>query len=86
MVFVPRVGDLVRHTIYEPFTEIPKSKIYRPARIMLVRGVIENYEGRGVTRYHMADPERPNDESRFSYTESDWCDVESIAEEMGRLF
>ena len=87
MTYLPAVGDLVRHTIYSPMTTDPKTRIYKPAHIMLVRGVIEDYEGRqGITRYWLADPDRPNDEAHYSWTESDWADVESAAEDLGRLF
>lgn len=40
----------------------------------------------GITRYWLANPDRPNDESHYSWTESDWADVEPAAEELGRLF
>ncbi|UXN30983.1 hypothetical protein [Glutamicibacter sp. M10] len=83
---MPAVGDLVKHTVYQPDAE-PKTQIYKPTTIMLVRGVTENYRGvQDLTRYWLADPRRPNDESRFSWTESDWADVEPAAEELGRLF
>ena len=87
MTYLPAVGDLVRHTIYQPMDAQPKSRIYKPAKIMLVRGVVEDYEGRqGITRYWFANPDRPNDESHYSWTESDWADVEPAAEDLGRLF
>lgn len=87
MGYQPAIGDLVRHTIWEPFTDPPKTNLYKPARNMLVRGVTENYDGRqGLTRYWLANPDRPNDESHYSWTESDWADVEPAAEELGRLF
>lgn len=86
MVYVPVAGDLVRHTMWQPFTDEPKTVPYGEPRIMLVRGVVENYGQEGITRYWLASPNRPNDESRYSWTESDWADVEPAAEESGRLF
>lgn len=84
MSYMPAVGDLVRHTMWSPFTDPPKTVPYGEPRIMIVKGIYEH--DRGVTRYLLADPDRPNDESRYSWTESDWADVEPVAEEMGRLF
>lgn len=87
MTYLPIVGDLVRHTMWQPFSEKPKTVPHGEPRIMLVLGVTENYQGeQGLTRYWLADPSRPNDGSRFSWTESDWADVEPAAEELGRLF
>lgn len=71
---------------------------YGKDRLMRVAGIDEHHvsggaheltgqhgPGREVTRWWLVDPERPRDESRMSWVESDWC-VLARAVEDGALF
>lgn len=94
------VGDLVWQQMYNPLGDpcIRPGNEYMRRRLMRVAGIVENYDstayarsmGRdleptSVTRWHLVDPERPNDESRMSWVESDWCVLEHAVTE-GALF
>lgn len=81
-----RVGDLVWQQMWSPQTPEPKTIKYGPRRLMKLAGIIENHEGGGTTRWWLVDPDRPNDESRMSWVESDWCDLEPAHEDLGMLF
>jgi len=84
-VYVPAVGDVVRMQLWSP-VDAPKAIPYGPPRIMIVKGITEDYNGTGLTRYWTADVKHPNDEWAQSWSESDWTDLEPVADELGMLF
>lgn len=90
-----QVGDLVYEQLWSPVEPAPDSTIeeriahgrkYGQRRLMRLRGIIENYGRVGVTRWWLVDPDRPNDDSRMSWVESDWAVLESAASDVGMLF
>ena len=73
--------------------------LYGPRRLMRLAGIIENYdsteyvralgvesEPRLVTRWWLVDPEQPNEHSRMSWVDSDWCVLEHAHNDVGMLF
>lgn len=86
MSYTPKVGDTVRVQLWQPGNKPQREVPYGPPRIMRLMGIVEGYNGPGITRYWLVDPKRPKDESLMSWCESDWADLESAAEESGVLF
>ena len=79
------VGTLYWQQMWSPMAEHePKTIKYGPRRLMKLAGIVPNWNG--ATRWWLVDPERPNDQSRMSWVESDWCDLEPAHEDMGMLF
>lgn len=79
------IGDLVWQQMWQPF-EPMKTHKYGPRRLMKLAGIVPDRNGPGIDRWWLVDPDRPNDESRMSWVESDWCDLEPASEDLGMLF
>lgn len=79
------VGSLYWQQMWSPVHE-PKTLPYGPRRLMKLAGIVPDYNGPGITRWWLVDPHRPNDESKMSWVESDWCDLEPAHEDQGMLF
>lgn len=80
-----KVGGLYWMQLWSPVHE-PKTIKYGPRKIMKLAGIVLNWTPNGDTRWWLVDPARPNDESKMSWVESDWCDLEPAAEDLGMLF
>ena len=81
------VGTLYWQQMWSPMAEHPPKTIkYGPRRLMKLAGIVPNWTPDGATRWWLVDPQRPNDQSKMSWVESDWCDLEPAAEDMGMLF
>ena len=78
---------------------IAEGRAYGQRKLMLLAGITLDYNSsayaqsmgrdlpdRIVTRYWLVNPDRPNDESHMSWTESDWCVLESAASDQGLLW
>jgi hypothetical protein len=79
------VGDLVWQQMWMP--NLPKGTMkYGPRRLMKLAGIVPDWSGPGIDRWWLVDPERPKDESRMSWVESDWCDLEAASNDLGMLF
>jgi hypothetical protein len=78
---------------------IAHGKLYGIRRLSRLAGIVEHYnsrayaqemgaaiESKDVTRYWTVDPDRPNDASRMSWFESDWCVIEDASGENGMLW
>lgn len=78
---------------------IKHGRLYGPRRLMRVAGVSENYDKteyarsmgadlpvKHTTRWWLVDPDRPNDDSKMSWVESDWAVLESAVEDTEMLF
>lgn len=50
------------------------------------RGLGADLEPRSVTRWYLVDPGKPNEPSRMSWVEDDWCVLEPAGEDQGALF
>lgn len=93
------VGQLVWEQMYSPQYLVHSSTIeerikhgntYGPRRLMCLRGILHEYgtdrHGNPLTRWWLSDPARPNDESRMSWVESDWCVLEDASAEGAMLW
>jgi hypothetical protein len=73
--------------------------LYGQRKLLLLSGISYDYNSAGyaqsmgsavpdrsVTRWWLVDPDRPNDETRMSWVESDWCVLESAASDQGMLW
>lgn len=71
-----KVGDLVWQQMWMPNIHAADRHKYMPRRLMRLASIVPDWNGPGIDRWHLVDPERPKDVSQMSWVESDWCELE----------
>ena len=91
------VGDVVWQQMYSPVhpewdatleERIAGGVLYGQRRLMRIAGISKPDPDMppASVRWWLVDIERPNDESRMSWVDDNWCVLESASTDVGMLF